>query len=596
MAEKKRTKGGIILEVAILFALAMISTGILTYITQHARADTNIKMAAEQHSEEIADEVALSVREFPAFRWLLTYWYENYETLDIEYDTEFVEGTKTEEKYRVFLSHNPDVRIKYVDTAQISKFSEEDRKLYAEICYSWLLMRVNQIKQTYRLDFLFCVLTEDPFTEQFFIFSGADPGAVRGTNYEEVYPLGHKVTVDENLQLAMRNASQFSSHLADAGSYVDYYYFLAHLGNGKTALIGVTYNLAEMQEEIRQQTIRETAFAVFHLFLLFLLCMALISHFVLRPLKNVQQNIRLYKNTKDSKDVIANLKKVSPNNEIGELSQDVVDLTEALDKHIEELKTITAERERITAELSLATRLQEAFIPHTFPAFPDRTEFDLYASMDPAREVGGDFYDFFLIDDDHLCVVIADVAGKGIPAALFMMVSKIIVKNSAMLGKSAAEILTRTNQAICDNNQAEMFVTVWLGILEISTGILTAANAGHECPVIKQPDGSFEIFKTKHGLVIGGYDSVKYREYSIQLEPGTKLFVYTDGLPEAADNENNMFGMDRVLEALNKNADAAPQQLLDSVRHSVDEFVQDAEQFDDLTMLCLEYKGKNTAE
>ena len=596
MAEKKRTKGGIILEVAILFALAMISTGILTYITQHARADTNIKMAAEQHSEEIADEVALSVREFPAFRWLLTYWYENYETLDIEYDTEFVEGTKTEEKYRVFLSHNPDVRIKYVDTAQISKFSEEDRKLYAEICYSWLLMRVNQIKQTYGLDFLFCVLTEDPFTEQFFIFSGADPGAVRGTNYEEVYPLGHKVTVDENLQLAMRNASQFSSHLADAGSYVDYYYFLAHLGNGKTALIGVTYNLAEMQEEIRQQTIRETAFAVFHLFLLFLLCMALISHFVLRPLKNVQQNIRLYKNTKDSKDVIANLKKVSPNNEIGELSQDVVDLTEALDKHIEELKTITAERERITAELSLATRLQEAFIPHTFPAFPDRTEFDLYASMDPAREVGGDFYDFFLIDDDHLCVVIADVAGKGIPAALFMMVSKIIVKNSAMLGKSAAEILTRTNQAICDNNQAEMFVTVWLGILEISTGTLTAANAGHECPVIKQPDGSFEIFKTKHGLVIGGYDSVKYHEYSIQLEPGTKLFVYTDGLPEAADNENNMFGMDRVLEALNKNADASPQQLLDSVRHSVDEFVQDAEQFDDLTMLCLEYKGKNTAE
>ena len=596
MAEKKRTKGGIILEVAILFALAMISTGILTYITQHARADTNIKMAAEQHSEEIADEVALSVREFPAFRWLLTYWYENYETLDIEYDTEFVEGTKTEEKYRVFLSHNPDVRIKYVDTAQISKFSEEDRKLYAEICYSWLLMRVNQIKQTYGLDFLFCVLTEDPFTEQFFIFSGADPGAVRGTNYEEVYPLGHKVTVDENLQLAMRNASQFSSHLADAGSYVDYYYFLAHLGNGKTALIGVTYNLAEMQEEIRQQTIRETAFAVFHLFLLFLLCMALISHFVLRPLKNVQQNIRLYKNTKDSKDVIANLKKVSPNNEIGELSQDVVDLTQALDKHIEELKTITAERERITAELSLATRLQEAFIPHTFPAFPDRTEFDLYASMDPAREVGGDFYDFFLIDDDHLCVVIADVAGKGIPAALFMMVSKIIVKNSAMLGKSAAEILTRTNQAICDNNQAEMFVTVWLGILEISTGILTAANAGHECPVIKQPDGSFEIFKTKHGLVIGGYDSVKYHEYSIQLEPGTKLFVYTDGLPEAADSENNMFGMDRVLEALNKNADAAPQQLLDSVRHSVDEFVQDAEQFDDLTMLCLEYKGKNTAE
>ena len=258
--------------------------------------------------------------------------------------------------------------------------------------------------------------------------------------------------------------------------------------------------------------------------------------------------------------------------------------------YMENLTTVTADKERIVTELALANRIQAAMLPHVFPPFPDRSEFDLYATMSPAKEIGGDFYDFFLIDEDHLGMVMADVSGKGIPAALFMMASKIILQSCAMLGNSPAEILTRTNEAICSNNQEEMFITVWLGILEISTGTLTAANAGHEYPIVKHPSGRFEVYKDKHGFVIGGMAGVRYKEYQIRLEPGSRLFLYTDGLPEATDADNGMFGLDRTVAALNAAPDE-PRALLESMADAVKVFVGDAEQFDDLTMLCMQYNG-----
>ena len=277
--------------------------------------------------------------------------------------------------------------------------------------------------------------------------------------------------------------------------------------------------------------------------------------------------------------------------EIEELAQSFASISHKTVEYLDMVKRVTAEKERIGAELSLATQIQAAMLPHIVPAFPDRKDFDIIGSMDPAKEVGGDFYDYFLVDDDHLCMVIADVSGKGVPAALFMMASKIILQSVAMLGKKPAEILEKTNEAICSNNEAQMFVTVWLGILELSTGRLTCANAGHEYPVFKRPDGSFELYKDRHGFVIGGMEGVRYKEYEIQLEPGAKLFVYTDGVPEATNAESELFGTDRMVEALNGGLEASPQEVLKNVRQAVDGFVKDAEQFDDLTMLCLEYRG-----
>lgn len=279
------------------------------------------------------------------------------------------------------------------------------------------------------------------------------------------------------------------------------------------------------------------------------------------------------------------------NDEIEVLAESFANLSAKTLQYIAEVKNVTAEKERIGAELSLATRIQADMLPSLYPAFPERPEFDVYASMDPAKEVGGDFYDFFMVDDDHLCVCIADVSGKGVPAALFMMASMIILANNAKMGKTPAQILTDSNSAICANNKEEMFVTVWLGILEISTGKLTAANAGHEYPVLKTPDGKFELLKDKHGFVMGGMDGAKYKEYEVHLEPGSKFFLYTDGVPEATNNEKELFGTQRMLDALNSSSDGCPKDVLNSVRKAVDGFVCDAEQFDDLTMVCVEYYG-----
>ena len=255
---------------------------------------------------------------------------------------------------------------------------------------------------------------------------------------------------------------------------------------------------------------------------------------------------------------------------------------------VHEQKKLSESSARMETELKMAEQIQEGMLPNIYPPFPERREFDIFATMNAAREVGGDFFDFFLIDEDHLALVVADVSGKGVPAALFMMASKIILANNAKMGMSPAQVLEATNSAVCSNNPQEMFVTVWFGILEISSGILTAANAGHEYPVLKQGE-QFELYKDVHGLVLGGFDGMKYKEYVIHLQPGDKIFLYTDGVPEAADSNLELYGTDRMLEALNQDPEAAPRIILSNVQHSVDRFVGAAEQFDDLTMLCLSY-------
>ncbi len=590
MNEEKRS-GGIILQVAVLFALGILITGIVTFMSQYTNSDANVKLQAEVRSSEIAKEVDLAVREYPAFRWLLSYWHENWEQLDVEYDTDYGGGTETKEKYRIFRERNPNIQLKYLDSQEIRALPEEDQKLYAEICYSWLINRIDQIKQAHRIDYLFCVLTDPPYDTQFFLFSGADPGDVRGTQYEQVYTLGTTVHVGESQQEAMRSALRQNTYLANAGGYVDYYSFFCNLGEHKV-LIGMTYSLSRMAKDIDALAWRGTGYAMFYQLVLSLLCLALIFFYVLKPLKSVQENIRLYKSSKDSKLVASNLKEVNPRNEIGQLSEDVIELTAELDQHMAELETVTAEKERIGAELSLASTIQENSVPTEFPAFPDRKDFDIFGSMDPAKEVGGDFFNFFLIDEDHLALVIGDVSGKGVASALFMMVTNILLSDSARMGGGPAEILSSVNKDLCAHNKAEMFVTVWLGILDLSTGKLTAANAGHEYPALCRAGGAFELLKDKHGLVVGAMDSVRYREYELQLSPGDKLFVYTDGVPEANADDGSMFGRERMLSALNEDASASPEQILNNVRRAVDSFVRDAEQFDDLTMLCVEYNGK----
>ena len=277
--------------------------------------------------------------------------------------------------------------------------------------------------------------------------------------------------------------------------------------------------------------------------------------------------------------------------EVEHLNLVMAQMEKDLSVYMEDLTRATKKEERVRTELDMASQIQKGALPDSAPAFPGRKEFELYASMEPAKEIGGDFYDFFLVDDDHLCLVIADVSGKGVPAALFMMAVKIILADNAMMGKSPSEILYDSNNTICANNKLEMFVTVWVGILEISTGKLSAANAGHEYPALKKGDEGFAIFKDRHSFVLGGEEGMKYKDYEIMLAPGDKLFVYTDGVPEANDPDGNMFKVNRIIDALNEDPDASPERILRTVRGEIRKFVREAEQFDDLTMLCLEYKG-----
>ena len=249
--------------------------------------------------------------------------------------------------------------------------------------------------------------------------------------------------------------------------------------------------------------------------------------------------------------------------------------------------------ERLSMELELAKTIQSNMLPNTYPVFPERKEFDVYARTEPAKELGGDFFDFQMIDRDHLALIIADVAGKGIPAAMFMMASKIIIHNMAKnRNHDPAKILKAVNKQIGANNQSDMFVTLWLGILEISTGLLSAANAGHEYPCLMHKNRDFILLKDPHGLVLGAMDKTEYRSYEIQLVPGDTVFLYTDGVTEATNAENEEFGLERMVDALNLELDVPVAKLVDNVRGAVGAFVGDAPQADDITMMVLRYFGE----
>ena len=282
--------------------------------------------------------------------------------------------------------------------------------------------------------------------------------------------------------------------------------------------------------------------------------------------------------------------------EIEALAHSVEEMDRSLKQKTRELVEITAEQERLNTELELASSIQMDMLPCIFPPFPDRSEFDIYASMKPAKEVGGDFYDFFLIDQDHLGLVIADVSGKGIPAALFMMMVKIMVQNCVLAGLSPKQALEQVNQLISKKNKESMFVTVWLGILDIPSGKMIAVNAGHEYPILKNSGGCYELYKDRHGMAVGMMEGIHYREYELQLEPESRIFVYSDGLAEANNSEENLFGIDRTLAALNEVPDADAEETLNAVRRAVDTFVGDAAQFDDLTMMCIVYHGAEHAQ
>lgn len=356
--------------------------------------------------------------------------------------------------------------------------------------------------------------------------------------------------------------------------------------------VSIRGNIDQNTKQVTESVVHGIRVVVENCLVLFAVILLAITFFVGRvagkitnPLKTLEKDVRVISGGDFSQRT-----KVSTNDEIGSLATAINFMTESLQHYIDHLKEATAKEERIASELSLAADIQISILPTNFLTFTDHKEFDLYATMTPAKEVGGDFYDFFMVDDTHLAMVMADVSGKGFPAALFMVIGKTLIKDNTQPGVPLGEVFTKVNHLLCEANKEGLFITAFEGILNLETGELEYVNAGHEPPFICKSGEAYVMHKLPAGFVLAGMDGMQYKEGFLQMNPGDSIFLYTDGANEAINTEEEMFEMERLGEVLNNNRDKGPKELLAAVKEGIDAFVGEAAQFDDITMLCVEFK------
>lgn len=324
-----------------------------------------------------------------------------------------------------------------------------------------------------------------------------------------------------------------------------------------------------------------TVFMEFVVFgMLFIVVYFLIKKLVVDNMVKINKSLAMI--TGGNLDTVVN---VRTNEEFASLSDDINSTVVTLKHYIAEAAA------RIDRELEFARSIQHSAIPTVFPPYPGHSEFDIYATMDTAKEVGGDFYDFYFVGENRLGFLIADVSGKGIPAAMFMMTAKTIIKGYAESGKPVDEVFTTANEKLCESNDAGMFVTAWMGVLDTVTGKVEFANSGHNPPLVRHAGGGFEYLRSKPCFILAGMDGIKYRKNEFTLAPGDEIYLYTDGVTEATDSENNLYGEERLLALLNSMGDLSGEEICRAVKADIDAFVGDAPQFDDITMLYLKYNG-----
>ncbi len=590
MEKKKRIrkyKIGLLIEVAIFFFVSIVLTGHLSHIVLSHIADRSVEVDKEILSEGIAKDVKYSLRQYPCYDWVIAYWIEHMDEMDVEYD----KNIDTAVKEKDFLKNHSDIVFDTVNDYELNKLSPEDKKAFAEIMYNKILMRLEDIKDAYEVKYVYFFYTEGDASTMTNLVSAADSSVARGNTKGQAFLLGTTIENSAKQQMAFQKIKGKGDHLVITNENVNRYHYFTTI-SGKTIIIGVSFDISIIKGEVEDRMLVYVILFLFLQFFFSAICLFLINIFALRPLRHVKENMDEYTETKESEKVLKQLKKIRSRNEIGALANGLGDMIIEIDDHLEKIKNITAENERINAELNIATQIQADMLPREFPAFPDHPEIDVYATMDPAKQVGGDFYDFFMVDENHVALIVADVTGKGVPAALFMVVAKTLLRNRTLLGGRPAEILNDVNNQLREGNEANLFVTVWIAMIDIRTGEGVAANAGHEHPVIRHKNGEYELVMYKHSMVLGVMEGLKYADHEFKLEPGDRIFCYSDGVPEATNMENELYGTDRMLDALNHSPDADLQQTLTDVRTDIDRFVGEEEQFDDITMLIFDYKNK----
>ena len=356
------------------------------------------------------------------------------------------------------------------------------------------------------------------------------------------------------------------------------------------AVVGVDVYMPDLQANMREFLVAVVVTIMLVVLVAILLCFFFVKRKIVNPINKIRDASRsMVENLENEESMEVSVK---TGNEIEELFDSFKEMYGDVRDYINQLSVVTAEKERIGAELDVAAHIQASMLPCIFPAFPERKEIDIYATMDPAKEVGGDFYDFFMVDDRHLAIVMADVSGKGIPAALFMVIGKTLIKDHTTPGRDLGKVFTAVNNLLCEANSEGLFITAFEGVLDLVTGEFNFVNAGHEMPFVCKADGAFEPYKIRPGFVLAGMEGMRYRAGSMMLEPGDKIYQYTDGVTEATNIHNELYGMERLEVILNKVKCGTSHEILPAVKADVDEFVGEAPQFDDITMLCLEYKER----
>ena len=482
----------------------------------------------------------------------------------------------------------------YGEDVGFEELNEELKRKYAEYVFAYWLTVFEEARDSFGLSYTYFIYpTEEPFM-CYMIDAVRMEKVVDGKSY---ISLGDVVEEDPNKYPHMWEAWHTGEEpkgfdiFDNEYGYSYAFYTPVKIDGEQIGLVCSEISVYSVNQTIIYAVLRQFVSSFVVLILGILIMVFIIRKRFLLRIINLERNVVEY--TRDKNEEVAKhiREDEKGNDEIRSLSDQFADMIVELKAYMVDLQNVTAEKERIGAELNVATKIQADMLPSKFPPFPERKEFDLYATMDPAKEVGGDFYDFFMVDDDHLALVMADVSGKGVPAALFMVIAKTLIKTRTQEGGLPGDILADVNNRLCEGNEAELFVTVWLAIIEISTGKGWAANAGHEHPALRRRGGEYELVIYKHSPAVATMEGLPFKQHEFKLEPGDRIYVYTDGVAEATDCSNELYGTDRMLAALNRCDGKELKEILADVRKDIDEFVGEAEQFDDITMLIFDYYG-----
>ena len=581
----------------IFFALAtIVISGFMTYYNQTEQYHNECVNNLKQLTDYLVELIEGQGTEFIT----LKKWFAAH-TQDVQVPKDFeTDLPKAQAAFYDYLIKNYPGKIFGINL-NFDELDFEAQRLYVIYRFDYWYTLFFSAKDAFNISYVYFIYPEDVENHKMnYMF---DPTMeLRKTDDErEVLLLGYIAYEDPAIHANMWNAWNNDSNVKSSGfdtlnnefGHVYTYCNPVLIDGEKVGLVCAEISVAQVNSDILKSVLKQMAMSVLVLLLSTFLMYLFIKNKILTRIVRLEQNVTSYSNDKNVKlaHVIEN--NTGQNDEIGSLTDKFVDMIIELDIYMKNLQHVTAEKERISTELNVATSIQADMLPQIFPRFPEVTEFAIYATMTPAKEVGGDFYDFFMIDKTHMALVIADVSGKGVPAALFMVIAKTLIKNRVQMGEAPAVALANVNEQLCEGNEAGLFVTVWLGVVDLETGHVIEANAGHEYPAICRQDGYFELIRTKHSPAVATMEGMRFKQNEFDLHTGDTLFIYTDGVTEATNAKNELFGEDRLVENLNHHRDCMPKELLPAIRKDIDNFVGKAPQFDDITMLGFRYYGSN---